>query len=192
MHIHDTYYIVGHIHYVLFGGSTFAIFAGIYFWFPKMFGRRMNETLGKVHFWLSFLFFNGTFFTMHILGAGGMPRRIANPYNYQYLADLQPINEFMTLCAFGLGAAQLLLAFNMAWSFFKGKEAERNPWNANSLEWTAPSPPPHGNFETVPTVYRGPYEYSVPGREADWYPQTEPGPDPAAEPHAPAPAGAPA
>jgi cytochrome c oxidase subunit 1 len=184
MHIHDTYYIVGHIHYVLFGGSTFAIFAGIYFWFPKMFGRHLNEGLGKLHFIVSFLCFNGTFFTMHILGAGGMPRRIANPYNYSYLQHLQPMNEFMTWCAFGLGTAQLILLANMAWSFWGGKKAERNPWNANTLEWSAPSPPPHGNFEKVPTVYRGPYEYSVPGHPTDFYPQDEPGPDPAAGGHA--------
>jgi cytochrome c oxidase subunit I len=193
MHIHDTYYIVGHIHYVLFGGSTFAIFGGIYFWYPKMFGRMLNEGIGKVHFWLSFLFFNGTFFTMHILGAGGMPRRIANPYNYMYLQHLQGMNQFMTWCAIGLGFSQLLLVGNMAWSFFKGRKAERNPWNANTLEWTAPSPPPHGNFASVPVVYRGPHEYSVPGRGEDFYPQAEPGPDPSAGGHdAPAPAVAPA
>jgi cytochrome c oxidase subunit 1 len=193
MHIHDTYYIVGHIHYVLFGGSTFAIFAGIYYWFPKMFGRFMNETWGKIHFVLSFLLFNGVFFTMHILGAGGMPRRIANPYNYSYLQQLQPMNEFMTWCAFGLGAVQILLLVNMFWSMKHGKPAGKNPWNANGLEWVAPSPPPHGNFETVPNCYRGPYEYSVPGRAEDFYPQDEPGPDPAAEGHdRPAAAGAPA
>jgi cytochrome c oxidase subunit 1 len=191
MHIHDTYYIVGHIHYVLFGGSTFAIFAGIYFWFPKMFGRHMNETLGKVHFVLSFVFFNGTFFTMHILGAGGMMRRVANPYNYQFLSHLQPMNEFMTICAIGLGATQLLFLGNMAWSLRRGPKAERNPWRANTLEWSAPSPPPHGNFEAVPTVYRGPYEYSVPGREEDFLPQDVPGPDPQQGGHgAAAPAGA--
>ncbi len=182
MHIHDTYYIVGHLHYVLFGGSTFGIFAGIYFWFPKMFGRHLHEGLGKVHFLLSFLFFNGTFFTMHILGAGGMPRRIADPYAYRFLEHLQPMNEFMTWCAFGLGAAQLLFIANIAGSLWKGKKAEQNPWNATTLEWTAaPSPPPHGNFPALPTVYRGPYEYSVPGRESDFYPQNEPGPDPQEE-----------
>jgi cytochrome c oxidase subunit 1 len=194
MFIHDTYYVVGHIHYVLFGGSTFAIFAGIYYWFPKMYGRHLNETLGKVHFLLSFLFFNGTFFTMHILGAGGMPRRIADPYGYQYLEHLRPMNVFMTWCAIGLGFSQVLLLVNIAWSYFKGRVADRNPWRANTLEWAAPSPPPHGNFEKVPTVYRGPYEYSVPDRAEDFYHQTEPGPDPSAEGHgAPAaPARAPA
>jgi len=192
MFMHDTYYIVGHIHYVLFGGSTFGIFAGIYFWFPKMFGRHMNEGLAKAHFWLTFLLFNGVFFTMHILGAGGMPRRIADPNTYVFLQHLHSMNVFMTWCAFGLGAVQILLGANIAWSMFKGRVAEKNPWNANTLEWIAPSPPPHGNFETVPTVYRGPYEYSVPGREADFYPQDEPGPDPAKEHGHPHPSGAPA
>jgi len=192
MFMHDTYYIVGHIHYVLFGGSTFGIFAGIYFWFPKMFGRHLDERLGKIHFWLSFLLFNGVFFTMHILGAGGMPRRIANPNTYVFLEHLHPLNVFMTWCAFGLGTTQLLMGANILWSLFKGKPAERNPWMANTLEWTAPSPPPHGNFEAVPTVYRGPYEYSVPGREEDYFPQDVPGPDPAQEHEAPARTGAPA
>jgi cytochrome c oxidase subunit 1 len=192
MHIHDTYYIVGHIHYVLFGGSTFAIFGGIYYWFPKMFGRHLNETLGKVHFFLSILFFNGTFFTMHLLGAQGMPRRIANPYTYDYLAHTQPMNEFMTWCAFGLGATQILFLANIAWSLYRGKAAERNPWRSNTLEWSAPSPPPHGNFEAVPTVYRGAYEYSVPGESEDYMPQDRPGRDPSEDHGHPAPAGAPA
>ncbi len=174
IYIHDTYYVVGHIHYVLFGGSVFAIFAGIYYWFPKMFGRTMNETLGKIHFVLSFLTFNGTFFTMHILGAGGMPRRISDPYAYDFLRHLQPMNEFMTWCAIGLGLSQLVFFANFFWSMYRGAPAGRNPWDANTLEWTAPSPPPHGNFETVPTVHRGPYEYSVPGMEADFLPQTAP------------------
>jgi cytochrome c oxidase subunit 1 len=183
--IHDTYYIVGHIHYVLFGGSTFAIFAGLYYWWPKMFGRRLNEGLGKVHFVLSFLFFNGTFFLMHVLGAGGMMRRIANPSNYEFLAHYQPMNEFITWCAIGLGATQILLVGNIVWSFVSpgAKCEERNPWHANTLEWSAPSPPPHGNFAEVPTVGRGPYEYSVPGHPEDFFPQDAPGPDPAREPH---------
>ena len=116
IHIHDTYYIVGHIHYVVFGGSVFALFGGIFYWFPKMFGRHMNATLGKVHFWLSFLAFNGVFFPMHHLGLGGHMRRISNPTQYEFLQDLQPINVFITICAFILGTAQLLLLFNVFWS----------------------------------------------------------------------------
>ena len=192
IYIHDTYYIVGHIHYVLFGGSTFAIFGGIYFWFPKMFGRMMNEALGKIHFFLSFVFFNCTFFTMHFLGERGMPRRIADPYAYQYLEELGPMNQFITWSALGLGATQVLLIINIAWSLKAGKKAEKNPWMSNTLEWAAPSPPPHGNFAEVPTVGRGPYEYSVPGHPEDFFPQDAPGPDPAKEHGAPHHAGSPA
>lgn len=172
--IHDTYYIVAHIHYVVFGGSVFAIFGGIFYWFPKMYGRHMNPTLGKIHFWVSFLAFNGVFFPQHILGVGGHMRRIANPMQYEFLQHLQPINVFITISAFILGAAQILLLFNVFWSIFRGKKAEQNPWQANTLEWHAPTPVPHGNFVEIPHVYHGPYEYSVPGAEKDWTPQTEP------------------
>ena len=171
--IHDTYFIVAHIHYVLFGGSMFGVFAGVAFWFPKMFGRMMNHKLGVIHFVLSFISFNCTFFPMHILGVGGMMRRIYDPTQYTHLTQFQPINVFISLSAFVLGAAQLLFFFNFVWSLFRGPKAERNPWQSNTLEWTAPSPPPHGNFETVPVVYRGPYEYSVPGAAQDWLPQTQ-------------------
>lgn len=174
--IHDTYFIVGHIHYVLFGGSAFAIFGAIYYWFPKMFGRMMNETLGKLHFFLTFIFFNGTFFTMHILGAGGFPRRLADPYHYETFAHMQGLNQFMTICALGMGAAQLIFAFNFIYSIFAGPIAGRNPWHANSLEWAAPSPPGHGNFDFQPIVYRGPYEYGSPEVDQDYYPQIQPPP----------------
>jgi cytochrome c oxidase subunit 1 len=171
--IHDTYYIVAHIHYVVFGGSIFGAFAAIYFWFPKMYGRMMNETLGKIHFWLTFVAFNCTFFPMHIIGVGGHMRRIYNPTQYDFLKPLQPWNEFMTYSALCLGAAQLLLFVNFFWSMFAGKVASKNPWLANTLEWDAPSPPPHGNFPgPVPTVYRGPYEYSSPEVTEDYLPQT--------------------
>ena len=174
IYIHDTYYIVAHIHYVVFGGSVFAIFGGIFYWFPKMFGRHMNAALGKIHFWLSFIAFNGVFFPMHILGVGGHMRRIANPMQYEYLQHMQWINVFITIFAFILGAAQILLLVNVFWSIFRGKVAEQNPWEATTLEWYAPTPVPHGNFGAIPQVYHGPYEYSVPGAETDWTPQTEP------------------
>ena len=179
IYIHDTYYIVAHIHYVVFGGSVFALFGGIFFWFPKMFGRHMNNTLGKIHFWLSFIAFNCTFFPMHILGVGGHMRRIANPMQYEFLQPLQGINVFITMSAFVLGTAQILLLVNVFWSIFRGKVAERNPWQANTLEWHAPTPVPHGNFVTIPQVSRGPYEYSVPGAEKDWLPQAQPDEEPA-------------
>lgn len=171
--IHDTYFIVAHIHYVIFGGSIFGMFAGLYYWFPKMFGRSMNMMLGKIHFWFTIIFFNATFFPMHILGIGGHMRRIYNPMQYEFLQDMQWINEFITVSAIFLGFAQLLFIYNFFYSMYRGKAAQDNPWEANTLEWTAPTPPPHGNFLTPPTVYRGPYEYSVPDRDKDWYSQSE-------------------
>jgi len=169
--IHDTYYIVAHIHYVVFGGSVFGIFAGIYYWFPKMFGRMMNEPLGKIHFWGTFIFFNATFFPMHILGVGGHMRRIYNPMQYEFLQPLEPINILISISAFLLALSQVPFVVNFFWSLFGGRRAERNPWQANTLEWVAATPPPHGNFETIPTVYRGPYEYSAPEAEEDYLPQ---------------------
>ncbi|MBI1992156.1 MAG: cbb3-type cytochrome c oxidase subunit I [Candidatus Omnitrophica bacterium] len=171
LYIHDTYFIVGHLHYVLFGGSLFGIFAGITFWFPKMFGRMMSERLGKLHVLLSFIFFNAAMFPMFILGIAGMPRRIYDYTQYAHLAQVGGLNRMMSVAAFCLGAVQLLFIINFFWSLFRGKRAGENPWEANTLEWITPSPPPHGNFATTPTVYHGPYEYSVPGRSTDWLPQ---------------------
>jgi cytochrome c oxidase subunit 1 len=178
MHIHDTYFIVGHIHYVLFGGSTFGVFAAITFWFPKMFGRMMDERLGKIHFFLTFLFFNGTFFLMHIVGMHGHPRRIADPTVYEYLrgAGIVGMNQFMTISAFCLGLTQLIFAYNFIYSLFAGPKAGDNPWHSNTLEWTTTSPPPYFNFERIPRVFHAPYEYSVPGVADDYLPQTVPRP----------------
>jgi len=175
--IHHTYFIVAHIHYVLFGGSLFGVFAGIYFWYPKMFGRMMNEFWGKVHFVLAFMFFNLTFFPMHNLGLNGMMRRIADPTLYDHLRSQQPLQIFITLSAFGLGLSTIPFFINFFYSMFKGPKAPRNPWNSTTLEWTVPSPPGHGNFEVTPTVYHGPYEYSVPGMQQDFLPQNQPAPD---------------
>ena len=170
--IHDTYYIVAHIHYVVFGGSIFGAFAAISYWFPKMYGRMMNEPLGKVHFWLTLIFFNLTFFPMHIIGIGGHMRRIYNPMQYEFLHDMQWINVLITIGAIGLGLSQLVFVVNYFGTLIAGKKAERNPWHANTLEWEAPTPPPHGNFPgPLPTVYRGPYEYSSPLVEEDYLPQ---------------------
>lgn len=174
--IHDTYYIVAHFHYVLFGGTALGVFGAIYFWFPKMFGRMMNEFWGKWHFFLTFTFLNGTFFLMHVLGAVGFPRRLADPYEYEVFRPLQPMNQFITICAIGMVASQVIFAANFFFSMFFGKECGRNPWNANSLEWMAPSPPGHGNFDFQPIVYRGPYEYGSPEVDIDYYPQTLPPP----------------
>jgi cytochrome c oxidase subunit 1 len=172
--IHDTYFIVGHIHYVLFGGSLFAGFAGITYWFPKISGRMMNATLGKIHFVITFIAFNCTFFPMHILGIGGHMRRIYDPTKYGFLLHLQPLNTFETISAIVLGFAQFLLIANLFYSLKKGEPAGENPWEANTLEWTVPSPPPHHNFDVIPTVYHGPYEYSSPDEPRDYLPQSQP------------------
>ena len=174
--IHDTYFIVAHIHYVLFGGSLFAIFAAIYFWYPKMFGRMMSERWGKIHFGLTFVFYNLTFFPMHQLGMRGHMRRIYDPSQYDFLKGLQGMNTFISISAFLLFASQVPLIVNFFWSLWKGKKASDNPWEDNGLEWTAPSPPPHGNFAVTPTVYHGPYEFSSPLVAEDYLPQNRPVP----------------
>jgi cytochrome c oxidase subunit I len=183
--IHDTYFIVAHFHYVLFAGTAMAVFGAIYFWFPKMFGRMMDETLGKIHFFLTFIFLNGTFFTMHILGAVGFPRRLADPYDYETFRHLLPMNQFMSICAILMVASQVIFAYNFIRSMFFGTPVGRNPWGANSLEWFAPSPPGHGNFDMQPIVYRGPYEYGSPEVDTDNYPQWTPPPSDARRIHKP-------
>ncbi len=173
--IHDTYFIVAHLHYVLFMSSMMGIFGAIYFWFPKMFGRMMNETWGKVHFFLTFVFANGVFFPMHVIGVALHPRRYYDPTQFEFVQPLQPLNVFMSVCALCLGVTQLIFLTNFAISLFGGKKSGINPWHSNTLEWTAPSPPPHGNFLEPPIVYRGPYEYNSPeARDKDYLPQTEP------------------
>jgi len=174
IYFHDTYFIVAHFHYVLFGATLFGVFAGIFYWFPKFFGRSMSEKLGQLHFLLTFIGFNGTFFPMHMLGIGGMPRRYADPYIHPYLEHYVPMNQLITYSAFLMGLAQFILLFNFLYSMKFGKKVGRNPWNANTLEWSAPSPPPHGNFEEQPVCYRGPYEYSSPELEGrDYIMQTD-------------------
>ena len=175
IYIHDTYFIVAHIHYVLFGGSLFGIFAGIYYWYPKMFGKMLNETWGRRHFFWTFVTFNLTFFPMHILGIGGHMRRIYDPNVYDFLKGLGGINEVVTIGAIALGFSQLILVGNVLWSMKWGKKAPRNPWKANTLEWAAPEHPGHGNFDMDITVYRGPYEFGVEGRKDDYWPQWEKG-----------------
>lgn len=171
--LHDTYFVVGHFHYMIGGVTLFGIFAGVYFWFPKMFGRMMNERLGKVHFWLTFIPFYIVFLGQHFLGLGGMPRRYYSFTKFDYLQPLQGLDQFITVSAFVLGAAQLLFLINFFWSLYRGRKAGENPWKATTLEWTAPSPPPHGNWgQELPQAYRWPYDYSVPGASEDYTPQT--------------------
>jgi cytochrome c oxidase subunit 1 len=160
IHVTDTYFIVAHIHYVLFGGSVFTIFAGIYYWFPKMTGRMYNETLGKLHFWLTFVGFNLTFFPMHILGTEGMIRRVAD-----YPPRFEDLNMFISLASFGLGASVIVFLYNMITSWRFGEIAPANPWRAMTLEWQVSSPPPTFNFDEIPQVVGSPYEYGVPGAQ---------------------------
>ena len=175
--LHDTYYVISHFHYVVAPGTIFAIFAGIYYWFPKVTGKKLNEVLGKIHFLFSFIFMNGIFFPMLIQGLAGVSRRLADGgQSYAHAQHVIHYNEFMSMSAWLLGLAQLPFILNILLTLFKKKDkvADPNPWNSTTLEWACPSPPiAHGNFEKEPKVYRGPYEYSVPGHKTDFSPQSE-------------------
>lgn len=170
--VHGTYFVVAHFHYVLLSVVIFGSFTGIYFWFPKMFGRMMNVPLSNLHFVLTLVFFNLTFFPMHAVGLAGMPRRIANPLQYEFLQPVQSLNIYITLSAVGLALTQFLFLINFFWSMVAGRKAEDNPWESATLEWATASPPPHGNWgDTTPIVHRGPYEYSQPDVREDYLPQ---------------------
>ncbi|HYZ19708.1 MAG TPA: cbb3-type cytochrome c oxidase subunit I [Gaiellaceae bacterium] len=158
IHTSDTYFVVAHIHYVLLGGSLFTIFAGIYYWFPKMTGRMYDERLGKLHFWATFIGFNATFFPMHIIGVQGMPRRVAD-----YDPQFGDWNFAISIFSFMLGASFIVFVYNMVVSWLRGPPAPGNPWRALTLEWQVSSPPPVFNFDEIPQVVGGPYEYGVPG-----------------------------
>jgi cytochrome c oxidase subunit 1 len=158
IHASDTYYIVAHIHYVLFGGSVFTIFAGIYYWFPKMTGRMYDERLGKLHFWITLIAFNITFFPMHLIGLRGMPRRVSD-----YVPEFANWNLVISIASFFLGISFLVFLYNMIWSWRHGELAPANPWRAMTLEWQVSSPPPIFNFDEIPQVVGSPYEYGVKG-----------------------------
>ena len=174
IHLHDTYYVIGHFHYVVAPGTIFALFAGIYHWFPKVTGRRMSDWLGKLHFWPSLIFINGIFLPMFSMGLAGVNRRLYDPTQYAHALPTQPLNVVISWSAWLLALAQIPFMINFFWSLFFGKKADQNPWQCTTLEWTAPSPPPHGNFAQAPVVYRGPYEYHAPGQKSDFWPQSQP------------------
>jgi len=174
--LHDTYYVIGHFHYVVAPGTIFALFAGIYFWFPKVTGRMMNERLGKVHFWLSLIFMNGVFMPMLIQGMAGVSRRMYDGgASYDFAKPVLFWNEVMSISAWYLALSQLPFLYNFFTSIFFGKKVSDNPWEATTLDWSATSSPPvaHGNFAVVPEAFRGPYEYSVPEASKDFTPQNE-------------------
>jgi cytochrome c oxidase subunit 1 len=176
--LHDTYFVLAHFHYTFVPIAIIGTYAGITFWFPKMFGRMMNETWGKIHFWITIVAFNCIFIPLFVTGAAGDHRRI---YNYMNFPDsalpwLQNLRVFATLALVVMLLAQFIFLVNFFWSMFRGEKAEKNPWRSNTLEWTTESPPPHGNWpvDQLPSVYRGPYEYSHPDRKEDYWPQNLP------------------
>ncbi len=186
IHLHDTYYVIAHFHYIVAPGTIFALFAGIYYWFPKLTGRMMNEFWGRVHFWLSLIFMNLIFQPMFAQGMAGMLRRMADGgANYSQArvenaigglsAGVMHLHTLILWAAVCMALAQIPFIINLFWSINNGKPAgSDNPWEATTLEWQTPTPPPHGNFHKPPEVYRGPYEYSVPGKANDFTPQNEP------------------
>jgi cytochrome c oxidase subunit 1 len=173
--LHDTYYVIGHFHYVVAPGTLFALFAGIYYWFPKATGRKMSETLGKLHFWPSLIFMNFIFGPMMIQGLAGVSRRLFDGgTTYEFAEPVLFLNRMISYGAWGLGLSQIPFIINFFWSIRNGEKVSDNPWQATTLEWQAPSPPPHGNFDKPIEVHCGPYEYSVPGAKSDFRPQNQP------------------
>lgn len=187
LHLHDSYYVIAHFHYVVAPGTIFAMFAGVYFWFPKMTGRKMNEYWGKVHFWGSLIFMNIIFMPMFIQGFAGLSRRMSDggaTYSLVQNPDVTSgalsdliirLNEYITLGAFGMFLIQIVFIVNFFHSIRNGEKVENdNPVEATTLDWQTPTPPPHGNFTQEPEVHGEPYAYSVPGADKDFIPQTEP------------------
>jgi len=175
INVHDTYFVVGHFHIVMGLSAIYGMFAGVYHWFPKMYGRMMNKKLGYIHFWVTFISAYGVFFPMHFLGLAGLPRRYYTNSAFPMFDGLSDINEIITFFAILGGLVQLLFVFNFFYSIFKGTKATENPWGSNTLEWTTPIERIHGNWPgEIPSVHRWAYDYSKPGAEKDFIPQTEP------------------
>ena len=173
--LHDTYFVVAHFHLVMGSAAIFGMLAGVYHWFPKMFGRMMNPRLGYLHFWFTFVAAYMVFFPMHFLGLDGVPRRYYAFTEFEFMQKWLTVNVFITWAAIVAAVAQVAFLFNFFYSIFKGKKAVQNPWQANTLEWTTPVEHLHGNWPgEIPTVYRWPYDYSKPGHEQDFIPQTIP------------------
>jgi cytochrome c oxidase subunit 1 len=175
INLHDTYFVVAHFHLVMGSAAFFGLLAGVYHWFPKMFGRMMDEKLGYIHFWLTFVGVYLVFFPLHYIGIAGFPRRYYSFTNFDAFSSFVDLNSFVTVAAFITFVAQFIFLFNFFYNIFKGKKAPLNPWNSNTLEWTTPRVPEHGNWPgEIPKVYRWPYDYSKPGSKDDFIPQTIP------------------
>lgn len=175
INVHDTYFVVAHFHLVMGISALYGFFAGVYHWFPKMFGRMMNKNLGYVHFWVTAVCAYGVFFPMHFIGMAGLPRRYYTNTAFPLFDDLQNVNVIITMFALIGSAFQLLFLWNFFYSIFYGKKAEQNPWRSNTLEWTTPVEHIHGNWPgAIPEVHRWPYDYSKPGAEDDFIPQIVP------------------
>jgi cytochrome c oxidase subunit 1 len=172
INLHDTYFVVAHFHLVMGSASFFGLLAGVYHWFPKMFGRMMDNRLGYIHFWMTFVGVYLVFFPLHYIGIAGFPRRYYSFTNFDSFNILTDLNTFVTIAAIITFAAQFIFLFNFFYSIFRGQKAPSNPWNSNTLEWTTPVLPGHGNWPgAIPKVYRWAYDYSKPGAEKDYIPQ---------------------
>tara|TARA_B110000008_G_scaffold173338_1_gene173007 strand:- start:311 stop:2011 length:1701 start_codon:yes stop_codon:yes gene_type:complete len=175
INVHDTYFVVAHFHIVMGLSAIFGMFAGVYHWFPKMYRRMMNKTMGYFHFWLTFISAYGVFFPMHFTGLAGLPRRYYSNAEFPMFDELQDINVIITMFAIFGGIAQLIFLFNFFYSMWRGPVAPKNPWRSNTLEWTTEVEHIHGNWEgEIPTVHRWPYDYSKPGHDDDFVPQSIP------------------
>jgi len=175
INVHDTYFVVAHFHIVMGAGAIFGMFAGVYHWFPRLYGRLMISKLGYLHFWVTFVGVYGVFMPMHFIGLAGVPRRYYSNVEFEMFQDVQFINPIITAFAIASAIGQLLFIFNFFYCIFKGRKSGQNPWKSNSLEWTAPVGRIHGNWVgPLPTVYRWPYDYSKPGYEEDYVPQNVP------------------